>query len=126
MKKMNTQDVTVRYSDQDLAVFKSIIEEKLTKAKREVKIINDELLEMEANNSNHFNDINESSLSYERDYLSKMTDRQNRFIRDLESALLRIKNKTYGICTVTGQLISKQRLKAVPHTTKSIKAKMKQ
>lgn len=123
---MNTQDVTVRYSDQDLAVFKSIIEEKLTKAKREVKIINDELLEMEANNSNHFNDINESSLSYERDYLSKMTDRQNRFIRDLESALLRIKNKTYGICTVTGQLISKQRLKAVPHTTKSIKAKMKQ
>ena len=123
---MNTQDVTVRYSDQDLAVFKSIIEEKLTKAKKEVKIINDELLEMEANNSNHFNDINESSLSYERDYLSKMTDRQNRFIRDLESALLRIKNKTYGICTVTGQLISKQRLKAVPHTTKSIKAKMKQ
>ena len=123
---MNTQDVTVRYSDQDLAVFKSIIEEKLTKAKREVKIINDELLEIEANNSNHFNDINESSLSYERDYLSKMTDRQNRFIRDLESALLRIKNKTYGICTVTGQLISKQRLKAVPHTTKSIKAKMKQ
>ena len=81
---------------------------------------------MEANNSNHFNDINESSLSYDRDYLSRMTDRQNRFIRDLESALLRIKNKTYGICSVTGQLISKQRLKAVPHTTKSIKAKMKQ
>lgn len=123
---MNTQDVTVRYSDQELAAFKTIIEEKLAKAKKEVKIINDELLEMEANNSNHFNDINESSLSYERDYLSRMTDRQNRFIRDLESALLRIKNKTYGICSVTGQLISKQRLKAVPHTTKSIKAKMKQ
>ena len=123
---MNTQDVTVRYSDQELEAFKAIIEEKLAKAKKEVKIINDELLEMEANNSNHFNDINESSLSYERDYLSRMTDRQNRFIRDLESALLRIKNKTYGICSVTGQLISKQRLKAVPHTTKSIKAKMKQ
>ena len=123
---MNSQDVTVRYSDQDLAAFKIIIEEKLAKAKREVKIINDELLEMEANNSNHFNDINESSLSYERDNLSRMTDRQNRFIRDLESALLRIKNKTYGICSVTGQLISKQRLKAVPHTTKSIEAKMKQ
>lgn len=123
---MNTQDVTVRYSDQELEAFKAIIEEKLAKAKKEVKIINDELLEMEANNSNHFNDINESSLSYDRDYLSRMTDRQNRFIRDLESALLRIKNKTYGICSVTGQLISKQRLKAVPHTTKSIKAKMKQ
>jgi RNA polymerase-binding protein DksA len=123
---MNSQDVTVRYSDQDLAAFKLIIEEKLARAKKEVKIINDELLEMEANNSNHFNDINESSLSYERDNLSRMTDRQNRFIRDLESALLRIKNKTYGICSVTGRLISKQRLKAVPHTTKSIEAKMKQ
>ena len=123
---MNSQDVTVRYSDQDLAAFKLIIEEKLARAKKEVKIINDELLAMEANNSNHFNDINESSLSYERDNLSRMTDRQNRFIRDLESALLRIKNKTYGICSVTGRLISKQRLKAVPHTTKSIEAKMKQ
>lgn len=123
---MNSQEVTVRYSDQDLAEFKSIIEEKLAKAKREFETINDELLEMESNNSNHFNDINESSLSYERDHLSRMADRQNRFIRDLENALLRIQNKTYGICIVTGELIDKRRLKAVPHTTKSIKAKMKQ
>ena len=123
---MNSQDVTVRYSDKDLAEFKSVIEEKLAKARSEFKTINNELLEMESNNSNHFNDINESSLSYERDYLSRMSDRQVRFIRDLENALLRIQNKTYGICIVTGELIDKRRLKAVPHTTKSIKAKMKQ
>ena len=123
---MNSQEVTVRYSDKDLAEFKSIIEEKLAKARKEFETIHHELLEMESNNSNHFNDINESSLSYERDYLSRMADRQGRFIRDLKNALLRIQNKTYGICSVTGELIDKRRLKAVPHTTKSIKAKMKQ
>ena len=64
---MNSQEVTVRYSDQDLAEFKSIIEEKLAKARKEFETIHNELLEMESNNSNHFNDINESSLSYERD-----------------------------------------------------------
>lgn len=123
---MNNQNVTARYSDKELAEFRIIIEEKLAKAKREFATINDELLEIESNDSNRFNDINESSLSYERDYLSKMAGRQDRFIRDLENALLRIKNKTYGICIVTGELIDKRRLKAVPHTTKSIRAKMKQ
>ncbi|MFK7948542.1 MAG: TraR/DksA family transcriptional regulator [Saprospiraceae bacterium] len=123
---MNSQDVIVRYSDKDLAEFKVSIEEKLTKVKSEFKTITQELSNIESNDSNRFNNINESSLSYERDYLSKMAERQNRFIRDLENALLRIQNKTYGICIVTGELIDKRRLKAVPHTTKSIKAKMKQ
>lgn len=123
---MNSQDVTVRYSDKDLAEFKINIEAKLTKVKSEFETIKQELLNIESNDSNRFNNINESSLSYERDYLSKMAERQNRFIRDLENALLRIQNKTYGICTVSGELIDKRRLKAVPHTTKSIKAKMKQ
>lgn len=123
---MNNRDVTIRYSDKDLAEFKTIIETKLAKAKSESKTINNELIEMESNDSIRFNDINESSLSYERDYLSRMSDRQERFIRDLENALLRIQNKSYGICIVTGELIDKRRLKAVPHTTKSIQAKMKQ
>ena len=123
---MNSRDVTVRYSDKDLAEFKAIIETKLAKAKSESKTINNELIEMESNDSIRFNDINESSLSYERDYLSRMSDRQERFIRDLENALLRIQNKSYGICIVTSELIDKRRLKAVPHTTKSIQAKMKQ
>lgn len=123
---MNSQNVTIRYSDKDLAEFEIIVTEKLNKAKSEFKLLTSELLDMEANGANRFNDISESSLSYERDYLSRMTDRQQRFIRDLENALSRIRNKTYGICIVTGELIDKRRLKAVPHTTKSIQAKMKQ
>ncbi len=123
---MEEQKTTARYSDQDLSEFKVIIEEKLEKARSEFKTITSELVEMESNEGNRFNDINESSLSNEREYLSRMAERQDRFIRDLENALLRIRNKTYGICSVTGELIDKRRLKAVPHTTKSMKAKMKQ
>lgn len=122
---MNKQDITIRYSDKELAEFKINVETKLNKARREFESSKEELAIMESNDSNRFNDINESSLSYERDYLSRMAERQIRFIRDLENALLRIQNKTYGVCVVTGELIDKRRLKAVPHTTKSIKAKMK-
>jgi DnaK suppressor protein len=122
---MNTENVTHRYSDKDLEEFRLIIEGKLAKARKELQGQTSELLEMEANGENRFDNINESSLSYERDYLSQMFERQQRFVRDLENALLRIQNKTYGICIVTGELIDKRRLKAVPHTTKSIQAKMK-
>jgi RNA polymerase-binding transcription factor DksA len=122
---MNIENVTHRYSDQDLEEFRLIIEEKLGKARHELQGQTSELLEMEGNGENRFDNINESSLSYERDYLSQMMERQQRFVRDLENALLRVQNKTYGICMVTGTLIDKRRLKAVPHTTKSIQAKMK-
>jgi|AntRauTorckE5430_2_1112549.scaffolds.fasta_scaffold06548_1 RNA polymerase-binding transcription factor DksA len=122
---MNTENVRRRYSDDDLKGFRLIIEEKLTKARKERQSQTDELLEIETNGENRFDNINESSLSSERDYLSQMLERQQRFVRDLENALLRVQNKTYGICVVTGQLIDKRRLKAVPHTTKSIQAKMK-
>lgn len=122
---MNIENVTHRYSDKDLEEFRLIIEEKLAKARKELEVQTAELLEMETNGENRFDNINESSLSYERDYLSQMVERQQRFVRDLENALLRIQNKTYGICVVTGELIDKRRLKAVPHTTKSIQAKMK-
>ena len=122
---MNTENVTHRYSDKDLEEFRLIIEEKLAKARNELQGQTSELLELEGNGENRFDDINEGSLSYERDYLSQMVERQQRFVRDLENALLRVQNKTYGICVVTGELIDKRRLKAVPHTTKSIQAKMK-
>jgi DnaK suppressor protein len=122
---MNTENVTHRYSDKDLEEFRLIIEEKLAKARHELQGQTSELLELEGNAENRFDDINEGSLSYERDYLSQMVERQQRFVRDLENALLRVQNKTYGICVVTGELIDKRRLKAVPHTTKSIQAKMK-
>ncbi|MFT6149271.1 MAG: RNA polymerase-binding transcription factor DksA [Saprospiraceae bacterium] len=122
---MNSQNVTHRYSDKELEGFKLVIEMKLSKARKELKTQQLELLEIEENGGNRFNNINESSLSYEREHLSKMLERQQRFVRDLENALLRTKNKTYGVCIVTGELIDKRRLKAVPHTTKSIQAKMK-
>jgi DnaK suppressor protein len=122
---MNSQNVTYRYSDKELEGFKLVIEMKLSKARKELKTQQLELLEIEENGGNRFNNINESSLSYEREHLSKMLERQQRFVRDLENALLRTKNKTYGVCIVTGELIDKRRLKAVPHTTKSIQAKMK-
>lgn len=122
---MNIENVTHRYSNEDLEEFRLIIEEKLAKARKELQGQTSELLELEANGENRFDNINESNLSYERDYLSQMVERQQRFVRDLENALLRVQNKTYGICVVTGELIDKRRLKAVPHTTKSIQAKMK-
>lgn len=122
---MNTENVRHRYSDNDLKEFRLIIEAKLTKARKERQSQTEELLEIETNEDNRFDNINESSLSSERDYLSQMLERQQRFVRNLENALLRIRNKTYGICVVTSQLIDRRRLKAVPHTTKSIQAKMK-
>lgn len=122
---MNSQNVTHRYSDEALEEFKLNIEAKLSKAKGELERLMSELVEMEENVENRFDNINESSLSYERDYLTQMVERQQRFVRDLENALLRVKHKTYGVCTVTGELIDKRRLKAVPHTTKSIQAKLK-
>jgi DnaK suppressor protein len=123
---MNGEHTTLRYSDEDLAAFKIIVEEKLQKAFEESRLIEEELHEMNTNESIRFDSINESNLSTEREYLTQMLERQQRFLRDLQNALLRIQNKTYGICSVTGELIDKRRLQAVPHTTKSIQAKLKQ
>lgn len=124
---MKTQDKSnVRYSDSELAEFKVIIEEKLKQARTQRDTTEQEIYEMNTNESNRFDSIDESNLSSERDHLIKISERQEKFVRDLQSALLRIQNKTYGICVVTGDLIDKKRLLAVPHTTKSMAAKMKQ
>ncbi len=124
---MNAQNKSRnRYSDKELAKFKIIVEEKLAKTIIERDKIEKEIYEMNTNESNRFDSIDESNLSSERDYLIKMAERQERFVLDLKNALLRIQNKTYGVCVVTGELIDKKRLSAVPHTTKSMKAKLKQ
>lgn len=124
---MNAQNrSSTRYSDKELAEFKIIVEEKLAKTVSERDTIEREIYEMNTNESNRFDSIDESNLSSERDKLIEMVGRQERFARDLQNALLRIQNKTYGVCIVTGELIDKKRLKAVPHTTKSMKAKLKQ
>lgn len=115
----------VRYSDADLNEFKILIDEKLAQAKQELEFMQEQIVELNENASekqggNWFDD---SSIHTELEMLSNMVIRQQQFIMNLENALIRIKNKTYGICSVTGQLIEKKRLLLVPHATKSVAAK---
>ncbi len=119
-----------RYSDEELEEFRQIIQEKLEKARSEY----DHLLEAVQNPNEHgveeHNPSNkmfeETNAASDKEYMSQLADRQRKFIKNLEDALVRIENKTYGICRVTGKLIAKERLKAVPHTTISIEAKQQE
>jgi DnaK suppressor protein len=111
----------VRYSDEDLQEFKTLIENKLDKARAELKYLYDQLSGSEDNSGGDYFDY--SSRHVEMEMVNKMASRQRMFIRNLENALLRIQNKTYGICTITGQLIQKERLLLVPHATKSVAGK---
>lgn len=114
-----------RYSDAELAEFKEIIEKKLAKAQDELRYYQEQIRELSEDDSLKSNDMEDSSPSVNREYLNQMAARQDKFVKDLENALLRIVNKTYGICKVTGKLIEKERLKAVPHTTMSMEGKNK-
>ena len=116
---------TVRYSDEELHEFKVLITDKLDKARQEVKFIREQMLETNENSSNQQSGdwTDESSSHTEMEMLNSMLARQHQFVRNLENALIRIQNKTYGICIITGQLIDKNRLRLVPHATKSVQAK---
>ncbi len=120
----------LRYSDSDLQEFESIILDKLEKAKVELDYIKESLSrkndESTDNTSNNINTLEDSADALEKENLNQLAGRQVKFIQQLESALVRIKNKTYGVCVDTGKLIAKERLKAVPHTRHSIEAKLKQ
>ncbi len=117
-----------RYSDEELEEFKELIQNKIEKAKNDLQL----LVEAYTNSGN--NGTNDTSPTFKvleegQQVLSKeenrqLAARQERFIKNLEAALVRIENKTYGICRVTGKLISKERLRAVPHATLSIDAKL--
>ena len=115
-----------RYSDADLAEFRELIQKKLDAAKKELGYLQglitrkDETGDME---DARYMTMEDGSVSMEREQLSQMASRQIQFIDHLEKALMRIENKTYGICRVTGKLIDKARLRAVPHATLSIEAK---
>ena len=119
---------TQRYSDSELVEFKELIQRKLEAAKKELFYLHglitrkDELGGDEGDN--RYMTMEDGSLSMEREQLSQMASRQITFIDHLEKAIMRIENKTYGICRVTGKLIDKARLRAVPHATLSIEAKM--
>ncbi|MBC7936081.1 MAG: TraR/DksA family transcriptional regulator [Rhizobacter sp.] len=120
----------IRYSDSDLTEFRELIQRKLGAAKKELNYLQGLITrkdEMGGDESdNRYMTMEDGSLSMEREQLSQMASRQITFIDHLEKALMRIENKTYGICRVTGKLIDKARLRAVPHATLSIEAKMGQ
>ncbi len=118
----------VRYSDTDLAEFRELIQRKLESAKKELAYLQGLITrkdEMGGDNDDaRYMTMEDGSMSMEREQLSQMASRQITFIDHLEKAIMRIENKTYGICRVTGRLIDKARLRAVPHATLSIEAKM--
>lgn len=120
-----TLEPRVRYSDEDLHEFQTLIDERLQKASEELQFAQQQITEL---NEGGFNQqggdwYDDTSLHTDLEMLQRQVVRQQKLIQDLKNALLRIHNKTYGVCTVTGQLIDKQRLRAVPHTTKSVDGK---
>jgi RNA polymerase-binding transcription factor DksA len=116
-----------RYSDSELAEFKELIQNKLKNAKDELKYYQDQIRKADKGDTDYkFNGIEDGSETAEKEYLNQMASRQMQFINHLEKALVRIENKTDGICRENGKLISKERLKAVPHATLSIEAKKAQ
>ena len=120
-------DEQIRFSDAELAEFKELILKKLDKAKNDLELIRSAYLN-DLNNgtddtSPTFKAFEEGSETMSKEANSQLAIRQEKFIRDLKNALVRIENKTYGVCKVTGKLINKDRLKLVPHATMSIEAK---
>jgi DnaK suppressor protein len=119
---------TIRYSREDLAEFEVIIQDKLTAARKEVAFIKETL--SRRNDSGTDNTASSSKVledgadTAEKESMNQLASRQMKFIQQLENALVRIKNGTYGVCIGTGKLIPKERLRAVPHTQHSIEAKM--
>ena len=126
----NTQNIKNRYNDAELQKFKEIILAKLDKARNDLVLLTEAYTTINENDTNDtsrsFKVMEEGSQVLSKEENSKLAARQSKFIRDLENALIRIENKTYGICRATGNLISKERLRSVPHATLSIEAKLNQ
>jgi DnaK suppressor protein len=119
-----------RYSDEELEEFRTIILEKLDKAKKDYETLKSAITQSESNDtqdtSQTFKVLEEGAATLSKEESGKLAQRQQKFIQHLQAALVRIENKTYGICRETGVLISKERLRAVPHATLSIDAKQRQ
>ena len=128
-KKIEEKEKT-RYSDKDLQEFKKLILGKLQIAKDEFSKMQKSLQNPnengDGNTSNQYLTLDDGASTFEKENLNQLAARQKKFIDNLENALIRIENKTSGICRVTGKLIQKERLMAVPHATLSMEAKLKQ
>jgi DnaK suppressor protein len=126
---MENQEKT-RYSDEELLEFKQIILDKIEKAQSDLQLLTEAYTLKNENDTNDtspsFKVLEEGSQVLSKEENSQLALRLQKFIRDLENALIRIENKTYGICRVTGKLISKERLRIVPHATLSMEAKLNQ
>ncbi|WP_178986148.1 TraR/DksA family transcriptional regulator [Winogradskyella helgolandensis] len=116
-----------RYADKDLAEFRAILQEKIKKAEHDLELIKSAYMNDFDNGTDDtsptFKAFEEGSATMSKEANSALAIRQEKFIRDLKNAIIRIENKTYGVCRVTGKLIAKERLKLVPHATLSIEAK---
>lgn len=122
----NTNEIKNRYSDEELEEFRAIILEKLEAARKEYAYLREALSYVNQgtdDTSPTFKHINEGAETLSKEEAGQMAQRQYKFIQNLEAALVRIENKTYGICRMTGKLIPKERLRLVPHATLTVEAK---
>ena len=123
---VNTSEKT-RYSDEELAEFKELILERLAQARKDLELLQENVASSESDDTAPtFKILEEGAAVLSKEENSALAVRQIKYIKNLENALIRIENKTYGICRVTGKLIPKERLRAVPHATLSVEAKMNQ
>ncbi|MCH2194557.1 TraR/DksA C4-type zinc finger protein [Kordia sp.] len=121
------EDTKIRYSDKQLAEFKQIIQDKIDQAQKDLELLKSAYMNDHNNGTDDtsptFKAFEEGSTTMSKEKNMQLAIRQEKFIRDLKNAIIRIENKTYGICRVTGKLINPERLKLVPHATLSIEAK---
>ena len=120
-------DEKLRYSDAELQEFKKLIQDKIAKAENDLGLIKENFINNQNNGTDDtsptFKAFEEGAETLSKEQNAILASRQEKFLRDLKHALIRIENKTYGVCRVTGKLIHKERLQAVPHATLSIEAK---
>ena len=129
-RKFKAMGEKTRYSDAELEEFREIILAKLDKARKDYELLKDAITQSESNDTQDtsptFKVLEEGAATLSKEEAGKLAQRQQKFIQHLQAALVRIENKTYGICRETGKLITKERLRAVPHATLSIEAKSRQ
>ena len=127
---MKQENEKTRYSESDLQEFKTLLLDKLRSAKEELNALATSVSSPNANGTDDtagtYKTLEDGSATLEKEQINQLAARQKKFIEQLEAALVRIENKTYGVCRETGKLIPKERLRAVPHTTLSMEAKLKQ
>lgn len=117
----------LRYNDAELQEFRQLIQDKIDKAEKDLGLLKESFINDQNNGTDDtsptFKAFEEGAETLSKEQNAILASRQEKFIRDLKNALIRIQNKTYGVCRVTGKLIAKERLRAVPHATLSIEAK---